>query len=137
VSTEARVASMLNRRELAFNAGSDHGVRSGDIATVIRETEIKDPETGESLGRVRRASVRLRIYEVQPKLSVGRTYESAQPGTSGTYGLTLAALAPDTVQLTTTEGDQDYRTILVKRGDEVIIEHEAKEETAETQQEAS
>jgi Flagellar assembly protein T, C-terminal domain len=136
--TEAMVASVLSRRDVAFNAGSNQGVQEGDIATVVKEAEIKDPETAESLGVVRRASVRLRIYEVQPKFSVGRTYESAQAQTQGSLGITLSWIGQETMQVTTSDANQDYRTVLVRPGDEVFIEHAPQEEeAAETQEEAS
>ena len=134
---DAKVASVLSRRDVAFNAGSDQGVREGDIATVVQETEIADPETEESLGVIRRAAVRLRIYEVQPKLSVGRTYESVQP--ASTFGVSGTFYSQEsTIQVTDKEASQDYRTVLIRPGAEVMIEHPPQEEaTEETEEEAS
>jgi hypothetical protein len=56
VSIEARVATVLSKREVAFNVGTDRGVQEDDLATVIRMLEVTDPESEGSLGFVRRRS---------------------------------------------------------------------------------
>ena len=76
MSVEAKVAEVLPPHELVFNCGSSSGVQTGDIAHLIREREIKDPETNEILGTVRRSMARFRIGEVQEKLSVGRSLDT-------------------------------------------------------------
>ncbi len=133
MSIDARVATVLSRRDVAFNAGSDQGVEEGDIATVVQQTEVTDPETRESLGLVRRAAVRLRIIEVQPKLSVGRTYETIRPQSA--FGGITFAVDQEIVQVTGSASGADYRTVQVRPGDEVEIEH-APEPEQEVEEEA-
>ena len=76
---EGSVATILNEREVAINRGSEHGIRIGMKFTILERTSaITDPETRESLGSLTRENIRVRIVEVQPRFSVGRTYESYQ-----------------------------------------------------------
>jgi|SRR5215217_811802 len=73
---EGQVAGVLTDRELIINVGGDQGVRLGTKFRVLASTpiEVADPETGEVLGTVAREKVRVRAVEVQPRLTVCRTY---------------------------------------------------------------
>ena len=75
MSIPAKVARVISEYEVALNAGAASGVAAQDIATVYRTIEIDDPDTGVTIGEVRRAAVRLEIVEVQENLSIGRTFE--------------------------------------------------------------
>jgi len=71
----ARVAD-VDGKEVFLSAGEDLGVKAGDEFVVYKKgREIKDPETGEVLGfRTTRAG-RIRVTEVQKKLSIAETIE--------------------------------------------------------------
>ena len=72
---EGKVAKILNDRELAINRGSNHGVETDMIFKVLEESgEIMDPETGESIGSIKRDKIKVKIVHVQPSLSIGRTF---------------------------------------------------------------
>ena len=77
---EARVAAVLNSRELVINRGSKHGVKKGMRFVVYdadpRLADIKDPETGEILGSLCREVARVEAVEVTPRMAVARTYLS-------------------------------------------------------------
>ena len=76
MALEGKVARILNSRELAINKGSDAGVEKGMEFKVVESTmDIVDPDTEEPLGSITRVKVRIRISEVQPRFSIGRTYE--------------------------------------------------------------
>ena len=79
------VARILNSRELVLNRGSEHGVKTGMHFEVLApEAEnIEDPDSGEVLGSVDRPKVAVRIVQVQPKLSVARTFRSRRRNVGG------------------------------------------------------
>ena len=89
-----KVARILSTRELALNVGLAHGVKLDMLFDVMDETSgnIQEPDTGEILGSVYRPKVRVKIVEVQEKLSVARTFRSKNVNVGGT-GLTLNAWA--------------------------------------------
>ena len=73
-----KVARVLNKREIAINIGSDHGVTVGMYFDVLsaNETDIIDPDTKKVLGSIERPKVRVKITHIQEKLSVATTYKS-------------------------------------------------------------
>ena len=76
---EGRVARILNERELVINRGAEQGIRDRMKFSVLEEeNDIIDPETREVLGSLTREKIRVKIVDVQPKFSVGRTYETYQ-----------------------------------------------------------
>lgn len=76
---EGSVAKILNEREVVINRGSEQGIRIGMKFSIMEGTSvIMDPDTRESLGSLTRENIRVKIVDVQPKFSVGRTYESYQ-----------------------------------------------------------
>lgn len=79
MTLKGKVAAILNERELVVNLGSDAGVAEGMKFKVLEPTrQILDPDTGEPLGTFEREKVRVKILEVNPKYSVGSTYETYQ-----------------------------------------------------------
>ena len=85
------VAQILNSRELVLNRGSEHGVTNGMTFEVLApEAEnIRDPETGETLGSVDRPKVAVRIVHVEPRLAVARTFRSRRRNVGGSSALGL------------------------------------------------
>ena len=85
-----KVAQVLNEREIAINVGTEHGVYLGMYFDVIdtQDEEIKDPDTGEVLGSIERAKVKVQVTHVQEKLSVATTYQVERMNIEreGTYG---------------------------------------------------
>ena len=74
---EGKVARVLNERDLVVNKGSEAGVKEG-MKFKITEPDIVivDPDTKESLGMLNREKIRVNIVDVQPKFSIGKTYET-------------------------------------------------------------
>jgi hypothetical protein len=71
------VAAILNDREIVINLGAEAGAMVGMKFRVFdRPAEVRDPNTKEILGTVRREKVRVKVVAVQNKLSIGRTYET-------------------------------------------------------------
>ncbi len=84
-----KVARVLNSRELALNLGSDHGVRIGMFFDVLdpKGDNITDPDTGEFIGSIERAKVRVKVISVQTKLSVASTYKKEKVNIGGSGSL--------------------------------------------------
>jgi hypothetical protein len=84
-----KVARVLNSRELALNLGSDHGVRIGMFFDVLdpKGDNITDPDTGEIIGSIERAKVRVKVISVQTKLSVASTYKKERVNIGGSGSL--------------------------------------------------
>ena len=89
-----KVAHILNSRELALNIGSEHGVELDmrfDVLDAASEN-IRDPDTDAVIGSVYRPKVRVRILQVQEKISVASTYRSKSVNIGGS-GTSLKAWA--------------------------------------------
>lgn len=67
----AKVAGLISETQVAFNVGSDAGVSVGDIAQVVKNVDVDDPDTGDRLGTVALIRLNLKIVHVQERLSVG------------------------------------------------------------------
>ena len=119
-----KVARILNRREIALNIGSNHGVTVGMYFDVMRnnETDIIDPDTKKVLGSIERPIVRVKINHVQEKLSVASTYKSELVNVGGT-GTRSSSIFDAAMML---------GTPLFPRGPEWVKEYETLEETDET-----
>lgn len=81
----AKVARVLNAREVAITAGSENGVKKGMFFDVLDEKgeDITDPDTGEVLGSLERRKVRLKVSDVKDKLSIAGTYRSIKINVGG------------------------------------------------------
>jgi hypothetical protein len=80
-----KVARLLTSRQLALNIGKDHGVAVGMRFDVLdpKGENIKDPETEQVLGSVCRPKVRVKVVEVQDRLSVAQTYKTRKVNVGG------------------------------------------------------
>lgn len=130
-----KVARLLNSRELALNIGSTDGVKLGMLFDVLdpKGEDIRDPDTQEILGSIRRPKVRVKIISVQDKLSVASTYKATEINVGGAadyagVGRISAMLMPPKYvkrfeTLKTTEQtweDLDENKSYVKTGDPVV-----------------
>ncbi|MBO0348455.1 hypothetical protein J0895_04915 [Phormidium pseudopriestleyi FRX01] len=66
----ARVAQVINPAQLVINRGSLHDVKVGQRMLIYRrgDQEIKDPESGESLGYLERVKGTGQVIHVQEKI---------------------------------------------------------------------
>ena len=83
MAIEGKVAEILNERELVLNKGEIAGVKKDMIFGVFETKEVIDPDTGEILGPVDSVKIRAKVVDVQPKLSVCRTFETYQVNIGG------------------------------------------------------
>jgi hypothetical protein len=128
---EGVVARILNGRELVINKGASAGVEVGAQFAVLNSqgADIKDPETGESLGSVELPKVLVKIVQVYEKMSVASTFRTFKTGGLDIAGATgMAALfgPPQTKVETLTTDEVTYKEELnpedsyVHIGDRVV-----------------
>lgn len=68
---EGRIAQILNESVVVINVGIDAGCEPGMLFVILDEgDEVKDPQTGEPLGRWEMPKGHIRAVHVQDKLSV-------------------------------------------------------------------
>jgi curli biogenesis system outer membrane secretion channel CsgG len=77
----ARIADYdEDSREITLNAGSELGVRTGDVFEIHRVGRtIRDPETGEVLGVRTSKAGRIRVTDVEKKLAIAVILEGEAP----------------------------------------------------------
>jgi len=83
-----KVARILDSRNLVINIGSQQGVKIDMYFDVMdpKGEDIRDPDTNEILGSLERPKVRIRITDVQDKLSVASTYKKKKVNIGGKGG---------------------------------------------------
>lgn len=81
----AKVARILNRRELVLNVGSKDLVVVGMKFAILnpRGAKINDPDTQEELGSVQVPKVLVEAVRVKERLTVARTFKSRQINVGG------------------------------------------------------
>ena len=145
----AKVARVLNSREIVITAGNQQGVVPGMLFDVMdpKGEDIRDPDTGEVLGSIERPKVRVRVTQTQDRISVASTYKKERVNVGGTgvflgdYGALSRALMPPkyVTKYETLKTDEktwenlDEEESYVKSGDPVVqvieeIDLEASEE---------
>tara|TARA_Y100001933_G_scaffold226908_2_gene241253 strand:+ start:605 stop:1069 length:465 start_codon:yes stop_codon:yes gene_type:complete len=109
----AKVAKILNSREIVISAGQDKGVRVGMYFDVLDEEgeEIQDPDTGEVLGSLERKKVRLKVTDVREKLSIASTYKSTKVNVGGSADSVYAQIGPIAKALMPPKWVTKYQTI--------------------------
>ena len=127
-----KVARVLNAREVALNKGSDDGVKVGMVFKILssKGSDIKDPDTGESIGSVDIEKTSVKVTAVQYRVSVAETFRTRKVNVGG-GGLGLVSnpfFAPPRWEtqfetLKTREGrfeELDEDDSFIKTGDEVV-----------------
>lgn len=66
-----KIVKIINEYRVVVNAGLNDLVHDGDILEVyVPGSEVKDPDTGESLGTLDYVKAKLRVVDVFPKMCV-------------------------------------------------------------------
>ena len=112
---DGKVARVLGEFELALNRGTAHGVKLGDRVKVANVVEVRDPDSGESLGSIRVTKLKLEVSEVTDKLCVARvTDRASQDDTSRGLG--------PLKRIVEHEFDENWRSVFVDVGDVATVE---------------
>lgn len=73
---KGRVAKFLSRSKIVINLGSEHGVKEGMEFIIYDEGPlIMDPETGRALENLEIIKGRVKITNVQQKISIGESFK--------------------------------------------------------------
>ena len=80
---EGKVTNILNKRELAMNVGRKDGVKENMRFKVVYNLPVRDPDTGEELGEINREKIRVKVFQVEERFSLARTYETYQVNVGG------------------------------------------------------
>lgn len=132
-----KVARILTSRQLAMNIGKADGVAVGMEFNVLdpKGEAIEDPDSREVLGSLNRTKVRVKVVQVEDRISVAETFKSRRVNVGGvgpSLGLGMTGLArllmppvwvDRDVTLKTTEKtweDLDESESFVKTGDPVV-----------------
>lgn len=90
---EGKVAKILDEQSVILNVGTAHGVAQGMVFCIFAPVEeVKDPETGQSLGAWEAVKGYVQAAHPQERLTVCRAWaprrpESADPKERGTHVL--------------------------------------------------
>jgi len=78
----ASVVKVIDEYTIVINRGSEHGISKGDqfLVYFIEPDEIKDPETGESLGHLEVVRGTGSAIHVQPKITTVKSNRSVSRG---------------------------------------------------------
>lgn len=127
---EGRVAQILTARELVINRGEADGVQVGMRFAVLnrRGADIKDPDTGESLGSVELDKVLVKVVRIAEHLAVARTFRTYKVGGGALWAITagMSSTPPREVVETFNTDERrlkdelDEKESFVKIGDPIV-----------------
>lgn len=127
-----KVARVLNKREIAINIGTTHGVDVGMYFDVmdVSEAAIVDPDTEEVLGSIERPKVRVQVRHAQEKLSIATILHAKGSSIDiltsltgmmlPTFGTIAASLILPTLLETDKRSSEGRKTNSVNIGDPVV-----------------
>lgn len=109
----AKVARVLNSREIVFTAGSTNGVVVGMYFDVMDQKgeDITDPDTGEVLGSVEWPTVRVQVTQVQDRISIASTFKKKRINVGGVGGSFLNDLGAVSRALMPPKYVEKYETL--------------------------
>ena len=112
----AKIANVVDSRQLAFNAGSSAGIRIGTTARMYREIQITDPDTQEPLGSVLVPKLSLRVNFVEEKFCIAEVTDLVDTG-----GNPALSIFVERVRVTTNRGLARSDTVFVEIGEEATF----------------
>ncbi len=77
-----KLATVISDTSAAFTGGAAVGAFVGDNVALYRRIDVKDPDSGETLGVVTLPKLRMRVTSVGPRLCVAVVTDRA-PSTTG------------------------------------------------------
>lgn len=115
----AKVASLLDSSLVAFNVGSVDGVKVNDKVTLWRTADLTDPDTQQSLGKLKMELLRLVVVHVQDALCVAQITSPAEG--NGPFGIVTAGWEKHKSATDRRQVLDDVNTVEVHRGDEATV----------------
>lgn len=73
-----KVAEIVSDRELILNRGAEHGITKGMYFNILDPSSIgiKDPDTGEDLGGIKRIKITVVAVEVAARITLAQTFRT-------------------------------------------------------------
>lgn len=108
---QGKVALVLTDRQLVINRGQNDGVEIGMQFAIMgnHQGEVRDPDSGETLGTVEVIKTIVKIVEVEERISLGKTFRTIKEG-GGAFAMSSEisrAFTPSSVRVETL--DQEGR----------------------------
>lgn len=109
----AKVARILNSREIVINAGAENGITEGMYFDVLdpKGEDIVDPDSGEILGSIDRPKVRVRVSTVQERMAVACTFRKKRVNIGGNSRMSFGNLDEITKALMPPQYVDRYETL--------------------------
>lgn len=116
---KGKVAALLDNRTLAINIGEASGVREGMKFRVLDSSNqtIKDPETGETLGKLKLTKAHVKTIKVEEKYCIAETYRHETINEGGTIPSFSKLLQPPKLV-------KRYETFSISASDRVKLTEE-------------
>jgi len=111
---KGKVARILNEFQLVLNVGGKQGVKQGMAFIVYEEgDEIKDPDSGESLGKMEIVKGEMVASHVQDALCVVQSKEAQQAEKPTVLSAKLAEVTP----YSKSKLEKDHQKLFVRQSD--------------------
>ena len=121
---DGKVANVVPPSRLVINIGRANGVAIGDRGAVFSGIEVKDPETGEALGRLEETKLRFEVEQAEARFSVVRSVDLVPAPFPQLLG--LGGMQQDVMHVSS--GVSDSSTVSIGVGETVYVSHEDLEE---------
>ena len=69
-----KVAAVLDEERLVLNVGTDHGVARNMVFKVLETRVIRDPDTGDELGKVDVTKVQVQVGKTEERMSIAHLH---------------------------------------------------------------
>ena len=70
-----KVAAVLDEERLVLNVGADHGVAQNMVFNIIETRVIRDPDTGDELGKVDVTKFQVQVGNAEERMSIAYPYQ--------------------------------------------------------------
>lgn len=111
----AKVAAIVAPTVMAINLGTNGGVEVDDEVTLHRRVDIRDPDTGESLGVVTFPRLRFKVTSVADRLAIAQITNRAKVNRAG---------LPPLLELTEDQRDESPLHALVTIGEAALVQRD-------------
>lgn len=113
---KGKISNIIDQYTVALNVGKNKNVVKGMKFRILAKTvEVKDPDTGETLGTFEFEKDRIEVTEVQEKFCLAETYSTITSSLAPIFSFSQTVQKKLSVKPTLAEVDRE-----VKVGDEVI-----------------
>lgn len=110
----AKVAKILNEFQLVLNVGAQQGVKKGMQFIIFEEgEEIKDPQSGSSLGRMELVKGEVEVTHVQDALCLVQSKAIQKEAAPTVLSAKLAEVTPSAKS----KLEKDFHRLYVKQSD--------------------